>query len=60
MKLYHEVQGEGEPLVLIAGLTADHITWLRVINALTEKFQVIVFDNAEGQSPIPSKPHSIS
>ncbi len=44
-KFYYELHGEGEPLVLIAGLKADHNGWLPVLSDLVKKFQVLIFDN---------------
>jgi len=52
--LYHQVQGEGYPLLLIPGLTADHMTWLPLIDPLAKQYQVVTFDNrGSGQSPTP-------
>jgi len=43
--LYYEVHGSGSPLVLIAGLASDSQSWLPVIQGLSNKHQIIVFDN---------------
>jgi 3-oxoadipate enol-lactonase len=43
--LYYETYGQGEPLVFIAGFTADHTIWEALVGAYTHKYQVIIFDN---------------
>jgi pimeloyl-ACP methyl ester carboxylesterase len=43
-ELYYEVQGTGEPVVLIHGVTLDLRQWDSQIEALTEKYQVIRYD----------------
>lgn len=45
VRLYHEVHGNGPPLVLIAGLASDSQSWLPVIAPLAKRFTVIVYDN---------------
>jgi pimeloyl-ACP methyl ester carboxylesterase len=53
-RLYYEVYGEGEPLLLIMGLGANHLSWTAQIPVYAREFQVIVFDNpGTGQSDIP-------
>jgi pimeloyl-ACP methyl ester carboxylesterase len=50
-RLYYEVYGEGEPLLLIMGLGANHLSWTPQIPVYAREFQVIVFDNrGTGQS----------
>jgi len=46
-KLYYEVHGEGEPLILIAGWGDDCNAWAFQVPALAEYFKVIVFDNRD-------------
>ena len=46
-KLYYEVHGEGEPLVLIMGLGSDSTGWLLQLPELAEHFKVITFDNRD-------------
>lgn len=60
IELYYEVHGEGEPLLLIMGLSLSSKSWFRTIPALSEKYKVIVFDNrGVGQSGKPNTPYSI-
>jgi pimeloyl-ACP methyl ester carboxylesterase len=44
-KLYYEIHGEGEPLLLIMGLGGDVTGWALQIPALAKHCQVIAFDN---------------
>jgi 3-oxoadipate enol-lactonase len=51
IELYYEVQGTGDPLLLIAGFASDHTYWSPVVPALASHFRVIAFDNrGAGQS----------
>lgn len=45
ISMYYEVVGEGEPLVLIHGLTLDHLSWSFQTQAFSENYQVLLFDN---------------
>jgi len=50
-RLFYEVHGEGEPLLCVMGLSADHTAFALQIEAFSEHFQTIVFDNRDvGQS----------
>lgn len=58
--IYYEVHGEGEPLILIAGFTADSQSWQLVINNLSKHFKVIIFDNrGVGRSETTDPPYTI-
>ncbi|MCH6268730.1 alpha/beta fold hydrolase [Neobacillus citreus] len=58
--LYYEVHGEGEPLLLIMGLSLDSRSWYRTLPALAEHYKVIIFDNrGVGLSDKPNTPYSI-
>lgn len=58
--VYYEIHGEGEPLVLIAGLSTDITPYLRIIGELAQKYRVIAFDNrGAGRSDKPDIPYSI-
>lgn len=60
INLYYEVHGEGEPLLLIMGLSLNSKSWFRTLPALSEHFKVIIFDNrGTGHSDKPNKPYSI-
>ena len=58
--MYYEVQGEGEPVVLVAGFSADNILWGALVNILKNNYQVIVLDNrGAGQTDAPAGAYSI-
>jgi len=44
-QVHYHVYGEGEPLLLIAGLASDLYTWKKALPQLEKHHQVIVFDN---------------
>jgi pimeloyl-ACP methyl ester carboxylesterase len=45
-ELSYERTGEGEPLVLIQGMSANHLAWGKPFVSLLERdFEVVVFDN---------------
>jgi pimeloyl-ACP methyl ester carboxylesterase len=44
-RVYFEEHGEGDPVLLINGLGADHTTWALQTDFLRNHFRVIVFDN---------------
>jgi 3-oxoadipate enol-lactonase len=53
-RLYYEVYGEGEPLLLIMGLGANHLGWAAQVPVYAREFKVIVFDSrGTGQSDFP-------
>lgn len=48
---YYERHGRGQPVVLIAGITADHTAWIPIIEQLSAHVELICFDNrGVGQS----------
>ena len=56
VKLYYEIQGEGEPLVLLHGNTGTHDTWAQWLDELSKEYQVITVDlRGHGQSTHPIK-----
>jgi 3-oxoadipate enol-lactonase len=60
IKMYYEIHGEGEPVVLIAGLNCDHTLFRGIIPQLAESYQVVAFDNrGMGQTDKPDIPYSI-
>lgn len=59
-KLYYEIHGQGDPLVLIMGLRRNAEWWYRQIPALAEHFRVIAFDNrGAGRSDKPVMEYSM-
>jgi len=53
-RLYYEVYGEGEPLLLIPGLGMNHVGWIDDVPVYAREFKVIVFDpRGTGQSSFP-------
>lgn len=42
--LYYEIEGEGEPLVLIPGFAAGRWIWFKQTDELAQHFRVITFD----------------
>jgi 3-oxoadipate enol-lactonase len=60
INLYYEVQGHGEPLVMIMGFASSCGGWVFQKRAFQKYFQVITFDNrGAGKSDKPSGPYSI-
>lgn len=58
--VYYEVQGDGDPLVLIGGLGADVNLHNELIAGLAGNRQVTAFDNrGAGRSDKPDEPYSI-
>jgi pimeloyl-ACP methyl ester carboxylesterase len=55
VRLFHEVSGRGEPIVLIPGLGLDHTYFRYAIPELERHFQVIAYDpRGTGQSDRPA------
>src|SRR3954465_12136541 len=44
-QLHWESTGEGEPVLLVMGLGLSGGAWWRTVDALSERFRVITFDN---------------
>lgn len=58
--LYHEIHGEGEPLLCVMGLGADTLAWTLQLPAWSEAFRTIVFDNRDvGRSEYVSEGYEI-
>ncbi|MBI3636804.1 MAG: alpha/beta fold hydrolase [Candidatus Rokubacteria bacterium] len=58
--LYYEESGAGDPLVLIMGLSGDHLAWGFQVPAFAERYRVIAFDNrGVGQSGQPDIEYTI-
>ncbi len=59
INMYYEVYGEGEPLVLIQGLSLDSSWWTNQIPVFSQKYRASVFDNrGVGQTDCPDSPYS--
>jgi len=59
-EIYYEVHGQGDPLVLIMGLRRNVEWWYRQLPALSQRFQVIAFDNrGAGRSDKPVMEYSM-
>ena len=44
-EIYYKEYGSGSPLLLIAGLGSDSVSWLPIIINLSKHFRLITFDN---------------
>lgn len=45
LRLYYEVRGKGQPLMLVAGLASDSLSWRTVVGDLAAHYRVIVLDH---------------
>lgn len=60
VSLHYDIEGEGPPLLLIAGLGADSSAWATVKPLLTSHYTCITFDNrGVGRSEVPPGPYTI-
>jgi len=60
INIYYEVHGQGEPLVLIQGLSGSHSAWVFQARAFKKHYQVITFDNrGAGKTGKSSGPYTI-
>ncbi|MES1024580.1 alpha/beta hydrolase [Gloeocapsa sp. BRSZ] len=60
IELFYDIQGKGEPLLLIPGFACDSAHWDLLIPSLVAQYQVIRIDNRGiGQSSVPDSPYSI-
>ena len=60
VSLHYDIEGEGPPLLLIAGLGANSSAWASVKPLLTARFTCITFDNrGTGRSQTPAGPYTI-
>ncbi|MFX1276548.1 MAG: alpha/beta fold hydrolase [Promethearchaeota archaeon] len=61
INMYYEIHGEGQPLVMIMGLSANSSWWAEdIIKKFSKYFKVIIFDNrGAGKTDSPEKPYSI-
>lgn len=55
-KIYYEMYGEGEPLLLLHGFTVSHIVWDDLVKDLSKNYKLIIPDlRGHGNSTNPSK-----
>ena len=60
-RLYYEEHGEGEPLILVMGLSGDHVAWTLQVHEFAKRFRVISFDNRDvGQSSLAESDYEIA
>jgi len=60
-RLYYEDVGEGEPILCVMGLAADHLAWALQVPAWSKHHRMISFDNRDvGQSQYADGPYEIS
>jgi len=60
-RLYYEVKGEGEPLIMISGLATDHLVWAMQVPAIASHFRTVIFDNRDsGRSSQAQGPYHIT
>jgi 3-oxoadipate enol-lactonase len=60
-RLYYEVHGEGEPLLCVAGLSADTLVWIPQVQAFAEQHRTVIFDNRDvGQSSMAAGDYEIA
>jgi 3-oxoadipate enol-lactonase len=60
-RLYYEVHGEGEPLVLVMGLGGDLVAWARQIPEFAKRYRVIAIENRDvGRSSYADGPYEIA
>ncbi len=61
IEMFYQVEGEGEPLLLIMGTAADHTPWARQVEDYRDHFTVITYDaRGTGRSTHPPDPRSYS
>ena len=59
--LYHEVHGEGDPLLLVMGLAADTLAWALQVPAFSQQYRTVIFDNRDvGRSSLAVGPYEIT
>ena len=61
IKICYEIQGTGDPVILVHGFGAKKETWLGQFIPLSDKFKVIRFDNrGAGKSDRPNEPFTMN
>jgi len=61
IEMYYEMEGSGDPLLLIMGTAADHNTWASQVKAYRSDYTVITYDaRGTGQSTHPENANEYS
>lgn len=61
ISIYHEVRGNGDPLILVSGLGGGTWSWYGQVPVLQDQFKVITVDNrGAGRSGMPPGPYRMS
>ncbi len=57
IRVHYEVSGQGDPVLLISGLSAPAANWALQAKALAQHFTVVTFDNrGVGETDLPPEP----
>ncbi len=60
IKIYYEIHGEGEAIILVHGFGAKHTSWIAQVPELSKHYKVIIFDNrGAGKSERPDQKYSM-
>jgi 3-oxoadipate enol-lactonase len=60
INLYYEIQGSGDPLVLIGGFTANRLNWTNLTDNFMHDFQVLMIENrGAGESDVPDYDYTV-
>lgn len=60
IRIYYEIHGKGEPLILIGGLGGDRTFWQPHVETLSLPYKVIVFDTRGiGRTDAPREPYNL-
>jgi pimeloyl-ACP methyl ester carboxylesterase len=60
-RLYHEVAGEGEPLLCVHGLACDTLAWIPQVETFSAAHRTVIFDNRDvGQSSMSAGDYEIA
>jgi len=60
IRIFYEIHGEGEPLLLISGLGTDLSAWIFQVRDFSAEYRTIVFDNRDaGRTDISPGPYTV-
>jgi len=61
MEIAYQIEGSGEPLILIAQYNGVKESWEHQVEGLSKDFRVVTFDNrGVGESTVPAEPFTIA